>query len=59
MQDEGTLVYADIGQHPAPAKSNTIHLDDSRVEYALLDHNVQKHKASTLQESSTAKESGN
>ena len=44
LQDEGTLVYADFGQHPAPVKSNTIHLDDSCVEYALLDHSAHKIK---------------
>ena len=53
MQDDGTLVYADIGQHPAPMKLNTLHLDDNRVEYALLDHTIHN-KASTSQESSSA-----
>ena len=44
MQDEGTLVYADIGQHPAPVKSNIniFLLDDNRVEYALLYHTTQQ-----------------
>ena len=42
-------MYADISQCPAPVKSNTLHLDDSRVEYALLDHIAQRHKASTSQ----------
>ena len=60
MQDEGTLVYADIGQRPAPEKSriNTHLLDDNRVDYALLDHSVHEHKVSASQESSTAKSSG-
>jgi hypothetical protein len=57
MQDEGTLVYADIGQRPAPAKSkiNTHLLDDNRVDYALLDHFAHEQKA---QESPAAKKSG-
>ena len=39
-------MYADIGQHPAPMKSNinTHLLDDNRVDYAELDHSVHKHK---------------
>ena len=51
-------MYADIGQQPAPVKSNPLLLDDNRVEYALLDHSVHQHKASTAQESLMAEESG-
>ena len=58
MQDEETLVYADIGQRPAPVKSNPLLLDDNRVEYALLDHTAQQQKSSTAQESSIAQKSG-
>ena len=60
LQNEGTLVYADISQRPEPTKSNinTHLLDDNRVEYALLNHNTQKPKVSTLQESSAASISG-
>ena len=57
LQDDGTLVYADIGRHPAPMKSNTLLLDDNRVTYALLDHTVHN-KASTSQESSADKTGG-
>ena len=57
MQDEGTLVYADIGQQPAPVRSNinTHLLDDNRVDYALLDHSVHKRKEPASQEISTKK----
>jgi hypothetical protein len=52
-------VYADIGQRPAAVKSkiNTHLLDDNRVEYALLDHNVHKRKGAS-QETSVTKKSG-
>ena len=40
-------MYADIGQRPAPTKSNinTHLLDDNRVDYALLDHFAHEQKA--------------
>ena len=57
IQDEGTLVYTDIGQRPPPTKLkiNTLLLDDNRVEYALLDHFAYEQKA---QESSAATRRG-
>ena len=60
MQVEETLFYADIGPASFPKqqttqKSTLLHLDDSRVEYAQLDHTVHKDKGSTLKVSTTVK----
>ena len=58
MQIEGTLLYADIGPtlFPRQQKSTLLDLDDSHVEYALLNHSLHEDKVSTLQESSIVME---